>query len=277
MKISYPAISFVLLALLFPAVTAAQNESVTVEAESLPGLWKIGFPAWSYGTLLSFTFGPVHDDFCRLAGTRDNLNLACLHVRFRVNNTAQRGAVTLSGNRMQVSWGTGMLRGGLDLRQQPSGIFTGNFVMRLAGIPVRSSDQLTASKITLSEDTMDADGKSVLLAKLLNAVAEGAPIQSLAQLREGKVPPTAEDLRPLGRLVSVIYLGRTPSSAEEAALYKDFPQSKEDAEKEKALPPSPPPRDDDASSVYAAEFEKGERLCAIYQRPDGVVEDLSCV
>jgi hypothetical protein len=168
-----------------------------------------------------------------------------------------------------------MARATLDLAKQPSGIFTGYYTAQILFIPYRAPEQLRASKILLSEDMPDADGKSALLIKLLNSIAEGVPAQSLAQLRENIEPPSADDLRSLGRLETVLYLGRTPSSAEEAALYKDFPTEKDEGAPVVAT--APPPSEIDASSVYAAEFEKGERLCAIYQRPDGVVEDLRCI
>ena len=281
MRLIPAAISFTLLSLLSFLPAAAQRETVTVTAESLPGLWKIGFPAWSYRTFLNVKFGPIYDDFCRLAGTRDDLHVACLSARFRVDNDVQQGAVTLRGNSLHILWGGGFLAGALDLAQQSTGIFTGTFSMRFFGVPFGRSDELHAVKIIPAENTVDADGKSALLAKLLNSITEGTPGESPVQLREGMIPPAGDDLRPLGRLDALIYLGRTSSSAQDAALYKDMPQPKEETSKEgmpkEIPPPAPPPSDADASSVYAAEFDKGERLCAIYQRPDGVVEDLRCI
>lgn len=271
-------VSSALLSVLCAPGASAQNETVTVTGEELPGLWSIGFPAWSYSDFLKYTFGPVHDDFCRLAGTRGNLSLACLYVRFRANGNVQRGAVTLSGNRLHIAWGSLMVQGALDLTRQPSGIFTGYFTTRFMFVPFRAPDQLTARKIVLSDNMPDSDGKSALLAGLLNDIIQGTPMDAPLQLREGITPPAAADLRPLGRLERVVFMGRTPSSAEEAALYRAFPKQEEEPEKgAPPPPPQPPPRDDDASSVYAAEFENGERLCVIYQRPDGVVEDLRCV
>ncbi len=270
------AVWFTLYSLLPISDAFAQNETVTVTAESLPGLWKIGFPAWTYSDFLHYTFGPVHDDFCRLDGTRDNLTLACLYVRWRAGGKAQPGAVKLSGNTLHIAWNSLMVQGTLDLTKQPSGIFTGYYTTRFLFVPFRAPEQSSASKFVLSDDMPDTDGKGPVLEQLLNAIAQGTDVNSMTQLREGVVPPTTEDLRPLGRLARVVFLGRTPSSAEEAALYKDFPRKEDEAE-DSAAPPKPPPSDADASSVYAAEFDNGERLCALYQRPDGVVEDLRCV
>jgi hypothetical protein len=34
---------------------------------------------------------------------------------------------------------------------------------------------------------------------------------------------------------------------------------------------------DEVASIYDVEFEKGERLCALHRRPDGVLDYFRCI
>src|SRR5262249_42055770 len=126
----------------------------------------------------------------------------------------------------------------------------------------------SASKIAVSDTMPDAGGKSALLAKTLAGIADGAPLSSLAQLPyklpDSAPPPTAEELRALGPIQLIAYLGHTATPEEYAAggvnLAWEGPQLR-----------------NFVMQAYAVEFANGERICQISTREDGVVNALVCV
>src|SRR4051812_3410208 len=201
---------------------ATNTETVTVQADSLAGLWKIGFPVWADRVGLELQFGPMLDDFCRVDGARGDAHVHCFESLLPL--TSNDGDVIFEGNHIHLVWGTMMARAVVDATQTSPGIFTGNFTAKLVGIPFNAPDQL--SKIVPSEKAPDAAGSSVLLTKILNDIAAGVPVRSLTQVGRTALP-NAKELRALGPLVEVFYLGRTPSSREEWALRKDQPGKQE--------------------------------------------------
>jgi hypothetical protein len=81
-----------------------------------------------------------------------------------------------------------------------------------------------------------------MLARSLQELANGAKLG-------GNISPN--ELRALGAVQAVVYLGKTTRSPEEKKPY--------------------------FYSVYQVEFSFGERLCGLHQKDDGVVDTLICV
>src|SRR6185312_9878766 len=140
-------ISFFFLALFAPVLATAQIETVMVQADSLPGLWKIGFPAWAYRDGTDFRFGPLVDFFCRMDGPRNDVHVYCFDIAGTVRD---KGDATFDGSLLHLAWGTMMLRVVVDATQKSPGTFAGSYGIKFAGYAVRTPDQPIASKVALS-------------------------------------------------------------------------------------------------------------------------------
>jgi hypothetical protein len=249
--------------LLFPAITAAQPETVTVETDNLAGLWRIGMPmGGAVDWRMNVSFGPMRDTFCRIEGPRDDLRAYCLLYLSRRSDV---GTVSLDGNHIHIAWGSMMLRMTLDGTLQPAGGFTGYYTIKASGIGVRAPEELSASKISLPQDAPDPGRKSGALEKLLTGIAAGATLSSLSQIPKEAQAPTAKELLRLGPIQSVAYLGHTPTKAERLAAMSEEARSKEG-----------PRVNDYVLDIYAVEFANGERICGLHQRADGSIDGLVC-
>jgi len=253
------------LAAVSPLSAFAETETVTVTDESLIGPWRIGMPLWNFVQRnVSIDYGPMRDAYCRVEGRRDDLHVHCLLPRTPLK--MGDGDMSLHGDAMHICWCDFIGGEHVDATQKTPGVFSGSLTVRVTGIPVfRAPSALTASRIVVSDSTPDAGGKSAVLAKLLAGIADGVPLSSLAQLPAkfpaNADPPTAEELRGLGPVRLVAYLGHTTPPEDYAALGQ----------------PSLP-GDDRAflMQVYDVEFAKGERVCELRTREDGVVNGLVC-
>ena len=266
MRIIPAAISFTLFSLLLPQIAAAQNEIVTVTAESLAGPWKITLPSWgAIDISMVAKFGPMTENFCRMEGGRSDMHVSCLR---RFGSTLGNGTLSLDGNKIHIAWGSMLLRQTIDATLQSPGVFSGSYALKLTGITVTAPSQLTASKIDLSSVPPDAGGKSALLKKQLVDLGNGVPFTLQPYMSKDMSPPEPDDLRKLGGIQAVLYLGRTQTTVEEGRPGMD-----------RQPPPESqaPPYNNDAFEIYAVEFDHGERICGIRQRPDGVVDGLHCV
>jgi len=261
---------FVTLAfvLAFSSQTAfAQTETVTVTAESLIGPWRIGMPWWNFikGGAPAQTpdYGPTRDAYCRVGGKRDDLHTYCLlpYTPFK----SDEGDMTLHGDTIHICWCEFLGGDTIDVTQKSPGIFTGSVASKFVGFPVsRVPGVSIASKIVVSDRMPDAGGKSAVLAKLLAGIADGAPLSSLAQLPyklpDSAPPPTSEELRGLGAIQLIAYLGHTATPEEYAAVGRARLRN------DRAF----------VMQVYDVEFASGERVCEISTREDGVVNGLVC-
>jgi hypothetical protein len=262
----HPKLYRVVLTLLcfFPLDFAkAQVETVTVTAESMSGIWKIGLPVWGpYRQGTSVSWGPIHDFYCRFEGPAEHLRAYCPRL-----TGLGAGDVTLNGNKIHIAWGTMMVRFAIDATEDTPGVFSGSYVAKIAGFVLHAPGQLNARKVLPEEYLPDAAGKAELLADILNHLSAGERAQALQKIvplpKDAKLD--GEDgLRELGAVSRVGFLGRTPTSAEASQGHPGIKSGQQ-------LP------NDDAADVYDVEFAKGDRVCTIRQRSDGLVDELDCI
>jgi hypothetical protein len=259
--IPFAGAAFVCLAVCSAAT--AQPETVTVETDKLAGLWRIGMPMG--GTIdwrMNVTFGPMRDTFCRLEGPRGALKAYCL---MQLAYKSDVGDVSLEGDHVHIAWGSMMLRVTADGTMQPAGGFTGYYTLKASGIGIRAPEQMTAAKISLAQDAPDPGGKSASLTRVLAGLAAGTPLASLTQLWGKPEPPTADELRGLGAIQTVAWLGHTPTKDE---LLAAFPPDKRGKEAARV--------NDYVLDIYAVGVANGERICGVHQRPDAVIDGLVC-
>lgn len=257
-------------------------ESVTIESQNaLPGIWR--FPphprrsVWTeHGSdvVADFTaIGP--EKYCRIGGTSGDYVLNCLELAER----EPRARLTGSG-RVELSWA--VLFGVPGCRwtyygRLESGIaMSGHLGMRCGLVYREDRTAMTLTKLVLSEKTPDAGGEAPYLRHLFEQMATGrvsepvaAPhiissdpnVVPLPQDAQEKLllPPTPEALRLLGPVTAVVYVGAyTP------IVGWDYQQST-------------PVYSAKRASIYAVEFENGERLCALRRRADGALDLFQCV
>jgi hypothetical protein len=249
---------------LSPLAAVAQNETITVTDESLVGPWRIGMPLWHFFKSDKLAnFGPMRDAYCRVGGKRDDLHVYCLQAWTPLRT--DEGDMSLHGDAIHICWCDFFGRDTIDATQKSPGVFSGSLVTNIIGFPVNRVPGVSiASKIVVSNNTPDVGGKSAVLAKLLADIAGGAPLSSLVQLPyklpDSAPPPTSKELRGLGAIQLVTYLGHTATPDEYAAA---------------GWTRMPPDRAF-LMQVYDVEFANGERVCELSTREDGVVNGLVC-
>ena len=229
--------------------TPRQVETVEVDGNALIGVWKIDWP--NYGHVdLSFhaTWGPMQGNFCRIEKVEDGLSANCFP------NPGRDGSVTVEKSHFHMAWGSMMARIYVDGGMSSPLAFEGHMGAKLSGLAIENPTPSHGEKLDLSAITSDGGGKATLLAQLLAGLAKGdaSVLPNLPLFR----PPGSAELRPLGAIESVIYLGLSPNPVP--------PTAKEPAEL-------------DFYRVYDVEFANGHRICGLHQRPDDVVDALRCV
>jgi hypothetical protein len=238
---------------------AAQNESVTVTAQSLIGPWRIAQPTWlsiQGMTEMKFTHGPLRDTYCRIEEIRKELRVFCMGRR-------DVGTVDLDGADIHFAWGTMMAREVFDGRMQSNERFSAKLGLKLSGVIIAAVHDIDGRKVDQSVSAPDAGGMAGLLKVVLDSLAKGAPDARLKGTPPNVELPGAESLTAMGALESIYYAGRTPTRAE----------SQVPDEKPFVRNPDAP----EFSHVYVVEFERGERLCRIHQADGGVIDAFSCV
>jgi hypothetical protein len=100
-------------------------------------------------------------------------------------------------------------------------------------------------KINLAEQPRDKDGKTDLLRAILS--------DGLAQVpHDPRMKDNLPDRAKLGNMEAVFYLGRQERSGRPGENAADF------------------------FTVYAIEFDNGERICGLHQRDDGLLDAFQC-
>jgi hypothetical protein len=210
------------LALAFAPEAFAQPEILAMTEDFVAGTWKFSLPAWQRrGPAVQF--GPARDVFCRLDGATGRVRARCLEQ-------AGTGVVTRDGKRIRIAWGGRMRGAGLDVALDSLHHVRGTYVVRLLGLEWTAP--AAGTRRPHRENVPDGGGKAALLGDILRG--HGVP--------KDAVLPAAGELKALGPLQRVIYMGR-----------------------------------EGGAEVSSAEFFSGRRLCAIRQRPDGVFERLRCI
>ena len=233
----YRITAWALLFLATPCL-AQQTESVTVNASALVGAWEVTHPFYiaKHGIFSAFEFGPPTPGFCRIEQAAGDLAFHCFN--------SGNGTVTLEGRDIHFAGGSMMARIVLDGSLESGNSFTGHQAIKLAGITAEDSQLSSGRKIDLS--AAQAGPAAALLRTILT--------NGLAQVpHDAKVKDSPVLTPELGAVQAVIWLGH----------------------QNKGGGPTQPPIKD-YFSVYAVEFDHGERLCGLHQRDNSVLDAFQC-
>lgn len=249
----------------------AQIETVRVDGkETLSGLWKISFPAGASGYMpgRGRIISTGVESFCRLQQTGEKVSAICLP-----GWGPDSGDGELEGKDLHLAWGGALLRTVIDAKIENATVraFDGTFAFKILGIRHNAPPPASAHKIVLEQGPADTVGNVKLLRQTLEELAAGAIVTphdadvalNFGPGETGYKPNTPEEIRSLGRVEAVLYLGEgstvRPRFYDAGAAYPVH-----------AFPVF-------AFSTYQVEFTNGERLCGIHQRGDGVLDGFVCV
>jgi hypothetical protein len=228
----------VLCVLVLPAAALAQPETIESRDTSLSGLWRISLPAGFASNGVTVQFQPMRDVFCRLSETE----IHCLNGGY-----SRSGTVARDGRAVHIAWGTMMARMAID-GTYANGTIDGNFAFKLAGIAHEAPERSHSTRLPPLTPEQDGGGKAALLRLVLTAAA-AVPHDAAAIARnEGALP---KGLGKLGGIEAVAYLGLSSRLGH--------------------------PDQADFFSTYAVEFTRGELVCGLHQRDDGVLDGFVCV
>jgi len=250
---------FALTLLLLCGPAVAQDmpvESVTSYGSSLVGVWHGTLAQSSFRGLFGaltgvqpVTFGQMAEAFCRIAPTKDELEIHCLQFWINGRVTLADGHVRIGGNRMAFEG------------EQPDAMhLRGHFrSTSWLGTSRENPALAEAVRIVPQPDAPDKAGKASLLRRILDRGVADVPQDADAMRENGSILT----LPRLGAVQSLSYLGQEtkwdlpPLGAEMDIMH---------------LPNRP-----DFFSVYFVRFADGERLCGLHQREDGVLDAFRCV
>jgi hypothetical protein len=262
------ALAFVLAVL--PPAALAQHETVEVDGkETLSGLWKVSFPAGIIGYMpgRGRLISAAVESFCRLEQTGENVSAICLP-----GWGPDSGDGALDGKDLHLAWGIALFRCVLDAKIESASAraFNGVFAAKVFGIRHDAPIPASARKLVLDPRTPDTAGMAKLLTQTLEELVAGAIVTphaadmviNFGQGITGYKPNTPEEIRRLGKVEAVLYLG------EGSTVRPRF----SDVDTTHRLPAFPVL----AFSAYQVEFTNGERLCGIHQREDGVLDGFVC-
>src|SRR6185312_14953671 len=178
-------------------------ETVTVNGSALAGIWKVDFPTSGQIDYWGRTrWGELQGNFCRIEQAGSILSVRCFPTPGR------DGTISVEGNHVHMAWGSMMARIYMDGVMSSAGAFDGHNGIKISGITIENPKLSHGEKLILSPSDTDAGGQAALLTRLLNQTVDGAvaigPKSSFVQ------PPDPADLRAMGRIETVIYLGALP-------------------------------------------------------------------
>jgi hypothetical protein len=234
-------IAALLTVLAAPAIAADTNlptETVTVISNSLAGVWKITVPErLKFAVLGKTEWGPAIEAFCRVEDIRAALTIHCpgLHMSGKF---IDRGSVSIDGSTIRLIWGSTFKRLGIAGTLHSVSNFDGTFFVEQLGMSSDAPFKSVGEKLSLSENTPDKAGRSALLARLLQQLVRGAPAEPLDAHAQTIRFPRPDELRPLGAIQAMIYLGEKTHTGERPY------------------------------SVYDVEFHNGNLICELRQRDD---------
>lgn len=238
------------LLILLPAGAVGQEaqsiEAVTVTNNSLAGVWKIVMPEGFKGALLGKTeWGQAIDAYCRIEEIHAVLTVHCPGLGM-TGTFIDRGAVTIDRSHIRIIWGSTFRRMGISGTLRSTSEFDGTFFIERLGMSSDAPIQTAGRKLSLSESTGDKAGRSALLARLLQQLAQGAPTEALDTHAKTMRFPTPDELRPLGSIQTMIYLGEMTNTG------------------------------DRPYSVYDVEFSNGNLICELRQSGDNTLDGFLC-
>jgi len=220
----------------------AQSDSITVERErGLEGLWRISVPS-SIGVGLGgpATWGAMTSIFCRLSEAQ---RVHCLSGGY-----ARDGSASLDGKQFRLSWGSMMARFAIDGAYASTGL-SGTFSLSAMGIRHYAPTLSTGARVRGTEVPDDAE--AAYLSGLLNELARGKlaaahDVRAISS-NDGELP---KGLAAMGKIEAVAFLGDTPKMAGQH---------------------------DNFYRAYYVGFERGELVCGLHRRSDGVLDGFKCV
>jgi hypothetical protein len=237
---------WMLLALLLATPTAAQDvpvESLTVYGNSLAGVWRVSRPDTiaATGFLSAPKFGPPRQSYCRIAPRNDASDALAAFC-----TDAPVASVTVEENHVHLAWGTMLLRFVMDGEIESDQRFRGRFQVKAAGVTFENPDMSEAVRLTPDVSVPDGGGKQDLLRRVLEQGV--ANVSHDGKYWGNNLPETPK----LGPVSAIAYIGQ---------------ETWEAATRENRAPPL---------DVYLVRFAQGERLCALHQRGNGVLDAFFC-
>lgn len=261
---------------------AGRAETITIQSENaLPGIWR--FPpherrsVWSEkGTDVAAEFtamGP--QKYCRIGRAEAGYTFNCLEIAERSPRATLYGY-----GQVRLSWlvlfGVPGCHWTFRGRLQSATEISGRLGMMCGMVLREKPEPMTITKLVLSEHTPDAGGQSDFLRHLLEEMANGQVVEPYARAQfvssNPDVVPLPDDVQQqllafpapftlglLGKITAVVYVG--DYSPIVGWWYRQ----------------GSPVYSEKRSSIYAVEFENGERLCALQRRPDGVLDLFQCI
>jgi hypothetical protein len=237
------------LCLLTKSAFAQEVEQVTVFGGTVAGFWKIDRPESVVVTFFhSVKWGPVKSWLCRIDQAKAEATVHCPGGPILQNGTA-----TLSDGKIHLAWGFMVARLVVDGTFETPTHYTGTFAFKLAGISHENPTPVSGTKIVPSPQAPDPDGKATLLCTILTEGLPHVPLDADTIGKNGSIA-LADTLKamPAGPILQITWMGQQPR-------YNKGVESL------------------DATSVYAVEFEGGERICGLHQRGDGTLDAFQCV
>lgn len=272
------------------------HETVVIEGKNvLEGIWRFP-PFWGTAQTRGYwtKYGPVpikgvawfnrgQEAYCRIGAAEPEFTVGCFGF-----SVGEKGHTTLDeyGNVHLSSQSCGenfsscgwrnywVFRGRLLSNTELSG----HIGLVHDGLVDEQPERLTVTKLALSNQSPDLGGQGPFLKELLEEMASGkvtqlyvkqrlfssnpnvVPIPAEWQQSQQLVFLTPDSLRPLGKILAVIYVGDyIPIWGWRKDLTESYVYSNEQ------------------SNIYDVEFEHGERLCALHRRPDGVLNHFRCI
>jgi len=231
-------LAVLLCVLVAPSAVLAQPETIESRDTSLSGLWRISLPAGFASNGVTVQFQPMRDVFCRLSETE----IHCLNGGY-----ARSGTIDRDGRAVHIAWGTMMARMAID-GTYSNGVIDGVFAFKLAGIAHEAPKRSRSMRLPPLTVEQDGGGKAALLRQVLTD-PRAVPRDDAAIARnEGALP---KGLGKLGGIEAVAWLGLSSRLGHSGQA--------------------------DFFSTYAVEFARGELVCGLHQREDGVLDGFVCV
>jgi hypothetical protein len=252
-----------------PLTAFAQSETVEVDGkENLSGLWKVSFPAGISGYMpgRGRLISAAVESFCRLQQAGENVSAICLPGWGPDSGN-------LDGKDLHLAWGIAPFRVVIDAKIESASVraFDGVFAAKIFGIRHDAPIPASARKLVLDPAAPDTAGKTKLLTQTLDELAAGTIViphdadlvLNFGQGMTGYKPNTPEEIRSLGKVDAVLYLG-------EGSTVRPRFSDVDTTHPGSAFPVF-------VFNAYQVEFDNGERLCGIHQRVDGMLDGFVCV
>jgi hypothetical protein len=219
------------------AASAQQTESITVNASALAGVWKITRPSY---IAKRGVFGAI--EFGPLTSGLCRIEQADGLIFHCLSSGS--GTVTLDGPNIHFAQGIMIARAVLEGTLDSGNSFAGHMAIKLMGITTEDSNLSSGGKLDLSKP-QDGPADALMRSIVANGLAQ---IPHDAKMKDTTLPPD------LGGVQALIWLGhQDKGGGPDQPAVKDY------------------------FSVYAVEFDRGERLCGLHQGEDGVVDAFRCV